>query len=132
VIWGMDVFVSRRSALPLVKLEASPSRMVGAGLRLMIPIAKKTGAAARSQPTPRGGSGSCRAGLCLFDRIAGASVPPESIWSRVAAAVAEKSHFFLNRCGSKFEAQKGLIFSFVYDDGFGRGLRLHRSLSLEM
>ena len=33
---------------------------------------------------------------------------------------------------SKFEAQKRLIFSFVYDDGFGRGFRLHRSLNLEM
>ena len=33
---------------------------------------------------------------------------------------------------SKFEAKKRLIFSFVYDDGFGRGLRLHRSLNLEM
>ena len=42
-----------------------------------------------------------------------------------------KIHTFF-RIDEGSTAQKRLISSFVYDDGFGRGFRLHRSLNLEM
>jgi hypothetical protein len=41
-----------------------------------------------------------------------------------------KKHILLNDDRSKFATQKGLIFSFILDDGFGTGFPFHYSLSL--